>query len=137
MTFLHKLPRRIGRLKAWTVITVAAVSVAAAVVGCEQPISDTIPTVSRLVVSPKTVTLAPDQTQDFMAVGFTPTGDTAQVDVTWSTTKGSVSDKGTNGRRHYGQYKNAQCGTSTVTATAHPGIVTGTASVTVTCPLVG
>src|SRR6266702_7889667 len=72
-----------------------------------------------------------------MAVGFSPTGDTAQVDVTWSTSRGSLSDKGTKGGRHYGQYRNAGCGTSTVTATAHPGNVTGTASVTVTCPVVG
>src|SRR5437764_4822488 len=134
MTFLHKLARRIARLKAWTVITVAAVSAAAAVVGCEQPISGTIPTVGRLVVSPTTVTLAPDQTQDFMAVGFTPTGDTAQVDVTWSTTGGSVGAKETRGGRHTGWFKNGLCGAYTVTATAHPGNVSDAATATVTCP---
>ena len=138
MTFLHKLARRLARLKAGTLAAVAVVSAAAAIVGCEQPISHFVtPTVSRLVVSPQVVTLQPDQTQDFMAVGFTPTGDTAQVDVTWSASRGSLSDKGTKGGRHYGQYRNAQCGTSTVTATAHPGNVTGEASVTVTCPVVG
>src|SRR5213596_1514123 len=134
MTFLHKLARRIARLKARTVIAVAAVSAAAAVVACEQPISDTIPTVTRVVVSPKTVTLAPDQSQDFMAVGFTPTGDTAQVDVTWSTTGGSVGAKETHGGRHIGWFKNGFCGTYTVTATAHPGNVSDAASATVTCP---
>ena len=138
MTFLHKLARRLARLKAGTLAAVAVVSAAAAIVGCEQPISHFVtPTVSRLVVSPQVVTLQPDQTQDFVAVGFTPTGDTAQVDVTWSASRGSLSDKGTKGGRHYGQYRNAQCGTSTVTATAHPGNVTGEASVTVTCPVVG
>ncbi len=138
MTFLHKLARRLARLKGGTLAAVAVVSAAAAIVGCEQPVSQFVtPTVSRLVVSPQVVTLQPDQTQDFMAVGFTPTGDTAQVDVTWSTSRGSLSDKGTKGGRHYGQYRNAGCGTSTVTATAHPGNVTGEASVTVTCPVVG
>src|SRR5207248_9078524 len=115
MTFLHKLARRIARLKARTVITVAAVSVAAAVVGCEQPISDTIPTVSRLIVSPKTVTLAPDQSQDFMAVGFTPTGDTAQVDVTWSASGGSVGARETHGGRLMGWFKKRLCGRGTAT----------------------
>ena len=130
MTFLHKLARRLARLKAGTLAAVAVVSAAAAIVGCEQPVSQFVtPTVSRLVVSPQVVTLQPDQAQDFMAVGFTPTGDTAQVDVTWSTSRGSLSDKGTKGGRHYGQYRNAGCGTSTVTATAHPGNVTGEASV--------
>src|SRR6266571_8641390 len=137
MTFKHKLSRRLALLR--DACIVAALAAAAVIVGCELPSAISQPTAvaSQVVVSPQAVTLEPDQTQDFMAVAFTPTGDTAQVDVTWSTTKGSVSDKGTNGRRHYGQYRNAGCGTSTVTATAHPGIVTGTASVTVTCPVVG
>src|SRR5881396_288011 len=135
MTFLHKLAKRLARLKARTLIAAAAVSAAAAIVGCEQPISEPItPTVSRLVVSPSTVTLQPNQLQDFMAVGFTPTGDTAQVDVTWSASGGSVSTKGSQRGRHYGQYKNGVCGTYTVTATAHPSDKSDAASVTVTCP---
>src|SRR5438034_6134396 len=123
MTFLHKLAKRLARLKAGTLIAVAAVSAAAAFVGCELPISEPLPTVSRLVVSPKTVTLTPDQSQDFMAVGFTETGDTAQVDVAWSTNGGNVAEKGTHGGRHYGWYKNGLCGNYTVTAMARPGNV--------------
>src|SRR5216117_382332 len=134
MTFLHKLSKRLARLKAGTLIAVAAVSAAAAFVGCELPISEPLPTVSRLVVSPKTVTLTPDESQDFMAVGFTATGDTAQVDVTWSATGGSVGAKETHGGRHIGWFKNGFCGTYTVTATAHPGNVSDAATATVTCP---
>src|SRR5216117_3734544 len=134
MTFLHKLSKRLARLKAETLIAVAAVSAAAAFVGCELPISEPLPTVSRLVVSPKTVTLTPDESQDFMAVGFTAAGDTAQVDVTWSATGGSVGDKGTHHGRHYGWYKNGMCGNYVVTAMSHPGNVSDAASVTVTCP---
>src|SRR5439155_949358 len=40
------------------------------------------------------------------------------------------------GKRHYGHYTSATCGTFTVTATSHPGNVSTAASVTVTgCPL--
>src|SRR5438876_7776020 len=120
MTFKHKLSRRLALLRDGSIVV--AVAALATVVGCEQPISQFItPTVSRLVVSPQVVTLEPDQTQDFMAVGFTPTGDTAQVDVTWSTTGGTISDGGTQHGKHLGHLKAGQCGTSTVTATANPG----------------
>ena len=137
MTFLHKLSRRLARLKARPLSAVAAVSAAAAIVGCELPSATSepsTPTVSHVVVSPQAVTLQPDQLQDFMAIGYTSTGDTALVDVSWSTTSGSVTSKTTQRGRHYGQYKNTQCGSYTVTATAHPSNVTGTASVAVTCP---
>src|SRR5947199_7440700 len=68
MTFLHKLARRLARLKAGTVVAVAVVPAAAAFVSCELAISEPLPTVSRLVVSPKTVTLTPDESQDFADV---------------------------------------------------------------------
>src|SRR6266496_2882311 len=137
MTFLHKLARRLARLKDLTPIAVAAVSLAAAIMGCEQAGTSTqpiTPTVSQLIVSPKAVTLQPDQLQDFMAVGLLSTGDTAQVDVTWSTSGGSVSATSTHGGRHYGQYKSGSCGTYQVTATAHPGNKFDVASVSVACP---
>ena len=137
MTFLHKLAQRLARLKARNLIAGAAVSAAAAILGCEQPSRSTEPippTASQLIVSPKAVTLQQDQAQDFMAVGLTSTGDTAPVSVTWSATGGGVTDKGTHGGRHYGQYKGGVCGNYTVTATGQPGNVSGTASVGVTCP---
>src|SRR5438034_3037045 len=136
MTFLHKLAQRLARLKARNLIAGAAVSAAAAILGCEQPSRSTepiAPTASQLIVSPKAVTLQQDQAQDFMAVGLTSTGDTAQVSLTWSVTGGSITDKGTRGGRHYGQYKGGVCGNYTVTAKAQPGNKSDTASVTVTC----
>src|SRR5207237_8968647 len=90
--------------------------------------------VSQLIVSPKAVTLQPGQLQDFMAVGLTSTGDTAQTDVAWSATGGTVAATGTHGGRHLGQYKPGSCGTYTVTATAHPGNKFDVASVNVACP---
>ncbi len=118
MTFLHKLSKRLARLKARPLSAVAAVSAAAAIMGCELPSATSqpsIPAVSQVVVSPQAVTVQQGELQDFVAVGYTATGDTAPVSVTWSTTGGSLTDKGTNGGRHYGQYKNTQCSPSTVT----------------------
>src|ERR1041385_146747 len=136
MTFLHKLSQRLARLKFRPRSAVAAVSAAMAIVGCELPsaTSEPTPTVTQVVVSPQAVTVLQGELQDFVAVGYTATGDTAPITVTWSTTGGSLTDKGTQRGRHYGQYKNPQCGGSTVTATAHPGNVSGNASVTVLCP---
>src|SRR5204863_59942 len=52
-----------------------------------------------------------------------------------SPTGGSI-DSSSAGKRHYGHYTSATCGTFTVTATSHPGNVSTAASVTVTgCPL--
>ena len=82
MTFLHKLSQRLARLKTRPLSAVAAVWAAAAIVGCELPSATSepsTPTVSQVVVSPQAVTLQPDQLQDFMAIGYTSTGDTALV----------------------------------------------------------
>src|SRR5216117_584089 len=95
MTFLHKLSQRLARLKDRNLIAGAAVSAAAAILGCELPSRSTepiTPTASQLIVSPKAVTLQQDQAQDFMAVGLTSTGDTAQVSLTWSVTGGGITD---------------------------------------------
>src|SRR2546422_823232 len=113
----------------------AAVLAAAAVFGCEQPVSvtDSTPTVSSLVVSPQAITLLPNQVADFMAVGFTSTGDTAQMSVTWSVTSGAITDTASSGGRHYGHYKaGSDTGTFKVSATAHPGGKAANATVTVT-----
>jgi hypothetical protein len=137
MTFLHKLAQRLARLKAdaRTVVSATAV-VAGVVIACEKVANPSGPgnTVSQLVVSPKVVTLQQDQLQDFMAVGFTPTGDTAQVSVTWSVTGGTLVDTSSQGGRHYGHYHGTVCGSFKVAGTSHPGQKSDTGSVTVTCP---
>src|SRR5947209_18249074 len=113
----------------------AAVLAAAALFGCEQPasVTDSTPTVSSLVVSPQAITLLPNQVADFMAVGFTSTGDTAQMSVTWSVTSGAITDTASSGGRHYGHYKaGSDTGIFKVSATAHPGGKAANATVTVT-----
>src|SRR5207245_2584415 len=118
----------------------SAVLAAAALFGCEQPasVTDSTPTVSSLVVSPQDITLLPNQVADFMAVGFTSTGDTAQMSVTWSVTSGAITDTGSSGGRQYGQYQAGQdtgalkgeAGVATITATSEGK--SGIATVTVT-----
>src|SRR5438034_661531 len=136
MTFLHKLAHRLARLKADARPVVSATAVVAgAVIACEKMANPSSPgsTVSQLVVSPKVVTLQQDQLQDFMAVGFTPAGDTAQISVTWSVTGGTLVDTSSQGGRHYAHYNGTACGSFKVAGTSHPGQKSDTGNVTVTC----
>src|SRR5881628_1647026 len=124
----------LARPNDWTVI-VAALAVVTIVVSCEHPVTDPSSSIAQLVVSPQNVTLQQNQAEDFLAVGFTATGDSADIAVSWGATGGSI-DSSSAGKRHYGHYTSAICGTFTVTATSHPGNVSTAASVTVTgCPL--
>src|SRR5437762_2791312 len=124
----------LARPNDWTVI-VAALAVVTIVVSCEHPVTDPSSSISQLVVSPQNVTLQQNQAEDFLAVGFTATGDSADIAVSWGATGGSI-DSSSAGKRHYGHYTSATCGAFTVTATSHPGNVSTAASVTVTgCPL--
>src|SRR6266511_2966187 len=130
MTFKHKLSRRLALLFG------SAALATLAIYACELPGTLTPPTgASQLVVSPHAAAAQPDQDVMFTAVGLTAEGDTADVAVTWSTTGGSISGprRSTNGRRHYGHWKNSTCGSFGVAATSNPGGSSDTASVTVTC----
>ena len=136
MQFLHRLAHRLSRIKRGTLITGAAGSVAAAVIACE--VSPSGPTgsgttVGQLILSPRVVTLQQNQLQDFMAVGLTPAGDTAQVTVVWSATGGTLLGASSSGGRHYERYQGTACGAFTVTATSQPGAKSDAASVTVVC----
>ena len=101
MPFTFKLSQRLARIR-----SAALLLATAALAACEKPIGLTDPagTLSRLVVSPKVLTLRPNQTADFMAVGLTSTGDTATVAVDWSATGGRITAMSTIGGRHYGHY---------------------------------
>ena len=130
MTFTFKLAQRLARLKHRTAI--AATIAVATIVSCELPVrsTGTGSTVTQLVVAPQNVTLQPSETYDFMAVGFTATGDSADMSVSWTASAGSVTASNT-GKRHYGHYKNPTCGVSKVVATSQPGNLSDTATVTV------
>src|SRR2546425_3756045 len=135
MTFKHKLSRRLALLKDRTMVASTALLAVAAIVGCERPLTFTDPgtgAVSRLVISPKILTLRQNQVADFTAVGLAATGDTATVAVSWSVTSGSITDTSTSNGKHYGRYKaGSDTGKVKVTATGHPGGA-DTAVVTVT-----
>src|SRR5205823_10991661 len=123
VTFMHKLACRLSLLKARSLATAALLLSVAVVFSCERPVNlagvDNN-SVAVFVVTPIAVTLQPNQMQDFVAVGLTAAGDTASIGVTWSATGGTV-DTGSSGGRHYGYYRNANCGGYRVIATSHPG----------------
>jgi uncharacterized protein YjdB len=135
MTFKHKLAHRLALLRDRGVVVAVAGLALLWVASCEKPVSVTEPnsSVAQLVVFPKVVTLQENQVQDFLAVGLTATGDTADISVTWSATVGTV-DTSTSGKRHYGHYHNGGCGPSKLVARSHPGDFTDTATITVACP---
>src|SRR5438034_1080199 len=136
MKFKHKLAHRLALLKGRFLVGAATGLALLWAASCEKPVTLTEPnqSVAQFVVSPKVVTLQQNQVQDFTAVGFMATGDTAQIDVTWTATGGTL-DTNSVGKRHFGHYKNGQCGAFKIIATSHPGSKSDTASVTVTCPV--
>ena len=130
MTFMHKLSARMALLKdRWVLIPVIGL------LACERPVQVTGPVstdVVQLVVAPKSLTLFPDQTVQFVATGLTAAGDTGPVQVNWSVTGGTIMDTSSSGGRHYGHYKSsAQPGRYKVVASGTPGAVTDSATVTV------
>src|SRR5437870_123448 len=130
MTFTYKLAQRLARLKHRTAIV--ATVVAAMIVGCELPVrtTDTGSTITQLVVAPKNVTLQPNQTYDFVAVGFTAIGDSADMTVSWNASSGTVTSS-SSGKRHYGHFQHSSCGAFKLAATSNPGNLSDTAYVTV------
>src|SRR2546426_3126 len=137
MTFKHKLSCRLALLKDRRLITAVAVLAATAVVNCERPLSTTDPitSVARVVISPNSVTLQPNETADFTAASFTAAGDSSPVGVLWHASSGVISDTGTTGHRHYGRYKNASCGDYLLIASNSPGWRSDTARIAVRCPV--
>src|SRR2546421_252375 len=109
-----------------------AVIALAAVHACRQPLTPAQPG-SRIAISPRTLSLQQNQTSDFTAVGFTSTGDTATVAVSWSVSSGIITDTSTTSGKHYGRYKaGADTGRVKVVAHGNPGGTSDTAVVTVT-----
>src|SRR5437016_10506458 len=111
MTFKHKLACRLALLKDRLAAAAAAVVVAVAVFSCEKPVSTTGPvsSVTSVVVSPPSVTLQPNQDQDFTAVAFTAAGDTAQTSVSWAVTGGAITDMGPSKRPQHGPHPHTPC----------------------------
>src|SRR5256885_10159887 len=114
MPFTFKLSQRLARMRC-AVLLLATAALAA----CEKPTGLTEPagTLSQLLVAPKVLTLRPNQTADFMAVGLTKTRDPAPLAGSWSGKDGPLSHTSPNGRRPYGHAKaNAHTGPRKVDA---------------------
>src|SRR2546429_3004830 len=93
MPFTFKLSQRLARMKLPLAIAAAAFA------ACELPVRVTDPTppnspVVQIVSSPDSVTLDPDQTQQFVAYGRTQAGDSVAVAVTWSASGGTITGGG-------------------------------------------
>src|SRR5256885_15297338 len=98
MPFTFKLSQRLARMRC-AVLLLATAALAA----CEKPtgLTDPAGTLSQLLVAPKVLTLRPNQTADFMAVGPPNTRDTAAPAVGWRGTSGALTHPRTGrGRRH-------------------------------------
>src|SRR2546427_103361 len=106
MPFTFKLSKRLAQMHRQVLLASAAALAACmgaetTIVGPNQPGS-----FSRMQLSPNSVTLLPNQTTAFTAVGFTAVGDTAMgMTVSWSVTAGAITSTSTSGGNHYGSYK--------------------------------
>src|SRR5437762_2353217 len=110
MPFTFKLSQRLARMKLPLAIAAAAFA------ACELPVRVTDPNspnspVVQIVSSPDTVTLDPDQTQQFVAYGRTQAGDSVAVAVSWSASGGTITSGGL-------YTANSVAGSYQVTATA-------------------
>src|ERR1041385_8029407 len=125
MPFTFKLSQRLARMKLPLAIAAAAFA------ACELPVRVTDPTppnspVVQIVSFPDTVTLDPDQTQQFVAYGRTQAGDSVAVAVSWSASGGTVTSGGL-------YMANSVAGNYQVTATAQvPASAAPTATATST-----
>src|SRR5207244_1142894 len=83
MKFKHKLAHRLALLNGRFLVGAATGLALLWAASCEKPVTLTEPnqSVAQFVVSPKVVTLQQNQVQDFTAVGFMATGDTAAGDL--------------------------------------------------------
>src|SRR6266481_4242444 len=93
MPFTFKLSQRLARMKLPLAIAAAAFA------ACELPVRVTDPappnsSVVQVVSFPDTVTLDPDQTQQFVAYGRTQAGESVAVAVSWSTSGGTITSSG-------------------------------------------
>jgi hypothetical protein len=124
--------KRVSRAR----FVLAVILLAAAGAACQEMLTSTEPsglTPARLVLSPESVTIARDDSVNFVAIGFTQSGDTADIQVVWSASSGNVNSKGKKGGRHTGWYRNGKCGDYQVTATSVPGEISASANVKVVC----
>ena len=122
-------------MRARTIWSWALTLAITAVVACELPTRPPVSTdvLADLAVAPKVMTLQQYQAADFIAIGFTSAGDTADASISWSASSGSITDTATTNGKHRGRYKaGSDTGKVKVVAKGNPGGPSDTAIVTVT-----
>ncbi|MGD8868378.1 MAG: hypothetical protein PVI01_12125, partial [Gemmatimonadales bacterium] len=134
--------RRVARL-AFAVILLAVVAAACQEMLASGESGEGAP--SRLVIVPESVIIVPNDSVEFVVVAFTQSGDTADVDVVWSASGGTITPSAKGGQqgpgggggggqgKRSGWYKNGKCGDYQVSATTVTGDISASASVRVTC----
>ncbi len=121
-------------MRAGTIWRCALTLVVTAVVACELPTRPpaNTDTLADLAVSPKVALVQQYQTADFIAVGFTSAGDTANAVINWAATAGTITDTSTTSGKHHGRYKaGSDTGHVKIVAKGNPGGPADTAFVTV------
>ncbi len=129
MPFTFKLSVRLARMKPLLVVAAAAFA------ACELPVRVTAPNppnspVVQIVSFPDSVTLDPDQTQQFVAYGRTQAGDSVAVTVSWNATGGTIATNGS-------YSADTVAGNYLVTATLQPTPTAPTAAASGTTHLSG
>ncbi len=93
MPFTFKLSQRLARMR-----RAALLCSTAALAACEKPgvagPSEPGSQVVTLIVSPDSITLTPSQSEQFVAFGRTPAGDSVPVAVVWSASGGTIAASG-------------------------------------------
>src|SRR6266567_867811 len=121
-------------MRAGTIWRCALTLVVTAVVACELPTRPpaNTDTLADLAFSPKVALVQQYQTADFIAVGFTSAGDTANAVINWAATAGTITDTSTTSGKHHGRYKaGSDTGHVKIVAKGNPGGPADTAFVTV------
>src|SRR2546430_5470514 len=107
MPFLFKLSKRVARLKHRVVVLYTGLLAIVTLFACEKPAGITAPgtdpgtgSVTRLVISPKLLSLRQNQVADFTAVALTTSGDKARAALHWGGASGGIPATRTTGRPH-------------------------------------
>lgn len=137
LTAYEGLQMQLGQVQsAGRLVTVRVVGLMVLLIGCETQrlVSDPGDALARLEISPVAVTMQKDEVADFQAAGFSASGDSVEIGVTWAASGGTMVSQSTVGRRHDGRYRAGQaCGSYAVIATGAPGDVADTASISIVC----
>ncbi|MGH6690543.1 MAG: Ig-like domain-containing protein, partial [Gammaproteobacteria bacterium] len=103
MTFKHKLSRRLALLRG--VLAVAAALAASCITPPDERLSGPRDALTRILILPDSLAAQQGQVVEFVAVGLTSGGDTANVAVRWAVTGGTITEVGIRTGRAFGRFK--------------------------------